>query len=480
MPAPTDREAAGALELDREELRTLGYQIVDHLVARADRIRAEPVAHIGRRDELEALLREPAPAQGRPPAEVLARALEVLQRVSHVDHPRFFAYVPGPGNLVSAFAEALAAGYNVFAGTWLGGAGAAMLELVTVDWLRELCGLPEGAAGILLSGGTAANLTGLAVARRAKLGDSLPGAVAYFCDQAHASVDRALRLLGFAPEQRRALPGDARYRLPVDALRAAVAADRAAGRRPFCVVASAGTTNCAAVDPLPEIADFCAAQDLWLHVDGAYGAAAVLTAEGGALLAGLGRADSLVVDPHKWLFQPFEVGCLMVRDGRLLRDTFRARPDYMQEVPLDLEEVSFHDYGLQLSRSFRALKLWMSLQVFGLDAFRAAVARGMDLARAAEALLRASPRFSIVTPAQLALVTFRYAPAAARSDAEACNRRLVEAVNADGFAMISSTVLAGRTALRLCTINPRTTAEDLAATVRRMEELGAAVEVSSP
>jgi glutamate/tyrosine decarboxylase-like PLP-dependent enzyme len=354
-----------------------------------------------------------------------------------------------------------------------------MLELVTVDWLRELCGLPEGAAGILLSGGTAANLTGLAVARRVKLGDSLPGAVAYFCDQVHASVGRALRLLGFAPEQLRALPADASYRLPLAALRAAVAADRAAGRRPFCVVASAGTTNCAAVDPLPEIADFCAAEDLWLHVDGAYGAAAVLTEEGRTLLAGIERADSLVLDPHKWLFQPFEVGCLMVRDGRHLRDTFRARPDYMQEVPLGLEEVSFHDYGLQLSRSCRALKLWMSLQVFGLDAFRAAIERGLHLARVAEGRLRSSPRFTVVTPAQLAMVTFRYVPAAT-ADAEAGNRHLVEAVNADGFAMISSTVLAGRTALRLCTINPRTTEEELAATVRRIEELGRVVEASSP
>ena len=471
MPAETPH---GALELEPEELRALGYQIVDLLVEHATRLREEPVAHIGSRAELEALLREPAPEEGRPPRAVLDRARAVLRRVSHVDHPRFFAFVPGPGNLVSALADALASGYNVFAGTWLGGAGAAELELVTVDWLRQICGLPEGAGGILLSGGTAANFTGLAVARRAKLADRLDGAVAYLSDQTHASVERALRLLGLASDGIRTLPADGRHRMPVEALRAAVVADRAAGRRPFVVVANAGTTNCAAIDPLPEVADFCAEAGLWLHVDGAYGAAAVLTAEGQALLAGIERADSLVLDPHKWLFQPFEIGCLLVRDAALLRSTFSARPAYMQEVPVEVEEVSFYDYGLQLSRSFRALKLWMSLQVFGLAAFRRAVERGLDLARLAEDCLRASPRFAVVTPAQLAMVTFRFRTRAG-VDEESTNRRLVEAVNADGYAMISSTVLAGRTALRLCTINPRTTDQEIEATVARIEELGTAL-----
>jgi aromatic-L-amino-acid decarboxylase len=297
--------------------------------------------------------------------------------------------------------------------------------------------------------------------------------VLYGSDQIHSSIERGCRVLGLEPAQIRKLPSDEQFRLPLTALRGAVADDRAAGRQPFCVIANAGSTNTGAVDPLPALAEYWRDEGLWLHADAAYGAAAILCERGRALLEGLDRVDSLSLDPHKWWFQPYEIGCVLVRNGHHLRETFRILPEYLKDVDRAAEEVNFCEYGIQLTRSFRALKLWMSLQVFGLDAFRQAVARGVALAEQAEQILRQSASWEIVTPAQLGIVTFRPASAgrsAAQVDAQ--SRWLVDAVIADGFAMVSSTELRGRTVLRLCTINPRTTDEEIRETLRRLERFG--------
>jgi glutamate/tyrosine decarboxylase-like PLP-dependent enzyme len=333
--------------------------------------------------------------------------------------------------------------------------------------------LPESAGGLFVSGGSMANLTCLAVARHIRLEGRMSGAVVYYSDQTHSSVERALRVLGFASEQLSRLPSDEALRLDLGALRSEVSADRGAGRRPFCVVANAGTTNSGAVDALPGLIRFCREEDLWLHVDGAYGAAAALVPEGRALLAGLERCDSLSLDPHKWLFQPFEIGCALVREQHWLTETFRILPEYLRDVHALEEEVNFCDRGVQLTRNFRALKLWMSFKAFGLAAFREAISRGLHLAEAAERRLRESGVFEVVTPAQLGIVTFRWAPPSlAEEQAEAINQQLVGAMLDDGYAVLTSTVLRGRTVLRLCSINPRTTEEEIAETVRRLAALG--------
>jgi glutamate/tyrosine decarboxylase-like PLP-dependent enzyme len=250
-----------------------------------------------------------------------------------------------------------------------------------------------------------------------------------------------------------------------------VAADRALGRRPFCVIANAGTTNTGAVDPLPELARICRRENLWLHADGAYGAAAVICDRGRKLLDGLELVDSLSLDPHKWLFQPFEIGCVLLSDGRLLKDAFRIMPEYLRDVHRFEEEVNFCDYGIQLTRSFRALKLWLSFKVFGLGAFRTAVERGFELAEIADARLRESACWEIVTPAQLGIVSFRYvAPGLSAAELDAVNERIAAGITASGFAVLASTTLLGRTTLRLCTINPRTGDDDIRETIARLEE----------
>jgi glutamate/tyrosine decarboxylase-like PLP-dependent enzyme len=275
--------------------------------------------------------------------------------------------------------------------------------------------------------------------------------------------------LGFAPAQLRKLPCDNAFRLPMEVLAGAVEADRASGLRPICVIANAGTTNTGAVDPFSELAAFCARENLWLHADGAFGAAALICDEGRAAMRGIENVDSLSLDPHKWLFQPFEIGCALVRDRLLLRDAFRIMPAYLRDAHRLKEEVHFCDHGVQLTRNFRALKLWMSLKVFGAAAFRDAVARGFRLAALAEAKLREAGCWEIASPAQMAIVAFRYCvPGRTAEEIEAVNKRLVGDMIADGYAMLSSTTLRGQTALRLCTINPRTMDEEIAETVRRL------------
>lgn len=461
------------LSLSSEEMRDLGYRIIDILVEHFEQLPGKPVTRKMDRPSLEVRLREPLPEKGANPLHLLSQLQrDVFSNVMHLDHPRFFAFVPGPSNFVSVMADALVAGFNVFAGTWLEASGPAEIELVILDWLRQLCGLPASAGGIFVSGGSMANITALALARQIKLQNPLEQAVVYCSDQTHSSIERGLQVLGFKSDQLRKLPSDVHFRLDLSALPREVKRDRAKGRVPFCVVANAGTTNTGAVDPLPALADFCGQEDLWLHADGAYGAAAVLCEQGKSLLEGIERVDSLSLDPHKWLFQPYEIGCVLVRHAHWLRETFRILPEYLKDIDRKHEEVNFCDCGIQLTRSFRALKLWFSLKVFGATAFREAVQRGFLLAQLFEDTLRELPGWEIVTPTQMGIVTFRFTPRGrSPNEVDDLNRRLVEEMISDGFAMVSSTELRGKTVLRVCTINPRTTEADVLETIRRLDRL---------
>jgi glutamate/tyrosine decarboxylase-like PLP-dependent enzyme len=455
------------LELSPAEMRALGHRVVDLIADHWARLPEKRVGAKGDPAVLRPAFSEPPPERPVPAGEILARLEnDVFSNILNICHPRFFAFVPGPSNFVSVMADALASGFNVFNGTWLGGSAAAAVELAVIDWFRNWCGFPEEAGGLFVSGGSMANLTALVAARHVRLDDRTERAMIYYSDQTHSSIDRALRVIGFLPEQIRRIPSDDEYRLPMDALAHQVQEDRKAGLRPFAVIASAGTTNTGAIDPLHEIAQFCRQQDLWMHIDGAYGAAAVISDRGRALLCGMELADSLSFDPHKWLFQPIECGCVLLRDAALLKKTYRIMPEYLADVHRNVAEVSPCDYGIQLTRGFRALKVWMSMQYFGLDSFRAAVERGFVLAEFAERKLRDMANWEVVTPAQMGIVCFR------RRDAdEKFYPRLHDSMLQDGFALATSTILNGRTALRLCTINPRTTEGDIENALDRLDEL---------
>jgi len=470
------------LTLTRDEMRALGHRIVDLIVEHVETLRDVPATRRGTPAQLGAAFTEPFPEVGRPIDDVLRRVSDDLfTHVMHVDHPRFFAFVPSPSNFVSAMAEALVAGFNPYAGSWIEGSGAAAVEVATIDWLRTICQLPPSAGGLFVSGASMANITALAVARHVTLGGPSDEAIVYCSDQTHSSVERGLRVLGFRPAQLRQLPTGPDFRLNMAELASAVESDRRSGRRPFCVVANAGTTNTGAVDPLPALAGYCRHERLWLHADGAYGAAAMLCPEGREQLAGLSEVDSLSLDPHKWMFQPYETGCLLVRDAAWLCDTFELVPDYLKDAMGDADEVNFSFRGIQLRRSFRALKLWMSMQVFGRQAFQAAVEHGLALARHAERVIRGYPGWEVVAPATLGVVAFRAAPAALTADQQdAVNRGLVQEMIRDGFAMVSSTRLRDRVVLRICPINPRATEADIEETLRRLDAMASRLAAPIP
>jgi aromatic-L-amino-acid decarboxylase len=453
---------ADPLSLPAEDMRRLGYAVVDRLVEHLEGLPDAPPLRVGEPEALFAAVGGPPPdAPGDPDAELAALFEQVLPWGQRADHRRFFARIGSPSTYVGALADAAAAGVNAFTGSWTGGSGPAAVELTVLDWLRGWCGMPQGSEGVLTSGGSIASLIGFAAAREARLGGPRGTGVVYVSDQAHASLPRAVALMG---ERTRVLASDGAQRLEPGALRDAVAEDRAAGLDPFCVVATAGTTSTGAVDPLRELRAACDEHGLWLHVDGAYGAPAALTERGAAALDGLGLADSLAIDPHKWLFQPYEIGAVLVREPGLLERVFSLEGAYLRDT--DGGIVNFRDRGPELTRGARGLKLWLSVRTFGLDAFRAAIAHGIALAEHAEAQLRARGGWEVVTPAQLAVVTFRRAGLD-----DPAHTRLSAATVEDGYAAPSTTVVGGRVVLRLCTINPRTTFEEIDATLDVMERL---------
>ncbi len=451
----SERTGDDPLAMDAADMRALGYWVVDRVVEHLERLPDEPAIVTVAPDDLAAALGGPPPLDGGDPLAAMETLVTVaLAAMQHGDHPRYFARVPGPSSYPGVLGDWLATGFNAIASSWVGSSGVSAVELVALDWLRALLGLPEGAEGLMTSGGSLANLTALAAARAA----AGPG-VCYLSDQTHASIMRALSVLGFAADEVRVLPTGADLRLATADLPAAIAADRSAGRRPGFVVATAGTTNTGAVDPLAELSALCRAEGLWLHVDGAYGAAAALCEEGRRHLGGLDLADSVVVDPHKWLFQPYDLGCVFVRRPGVLANAFRMTPEYLADATGG-GEVDLRDRGPELTRRGRALKLWLTFKVYGSRRLGAAVARGIENAEHAERLIAADPGWRVVTPAQLAIVTF--APLDAGDDT--C-RALAERVARSGVAALTSTRLHGRPVLRLCTINPRTTPADVARTL---------------
>jgi glutamate/tyrosine decarboxylase-like PLP-dependent enzyme len=451
------------LGVGRETMRELGYRTVDLLVDWLEDTGAPPLRRASP-EEMQARLGGPAPAAPEPFEEILRRLAEdVLPFASRVQHPRFFAFIPGSGTWPGALGDLIASAANVYAGSWMESAGPSQVELEVLRWFADWLGYPEPAGGILVSGGSAANMTALACARETLVGGMTDGVVAYVSDQAHSSLARAARILGFRPEQVRMLPVDADQRLEARTLAAAIDADARAGRRPLFVSASGGSTNTGAVDDLRTLAGVCAERGVWFHVDAAYGGFAVLTARGRTLLDGIDLADSITLDPHKWLYQPYECGCLLVRDDRKLRNAFEITPDYLRDSAADAAEVNFADRGLQLTRTSRALKLWVSLRYFGLDAFRTAIERSLQLADLAARRVEASGCLELVAPPSLGIVCFRrrFDGVDDEDELAARNAALVDALERSGVGLVSSTRLRGRYAIRLCPLNHSTTAADV-------------------
>lgn len=468
MNAPSSREPS-FLDLDSDTMRRQGYAAIDAVIEHLAGMEREPAWAVMTREAGERLLREPPPEDGVPFETVLERVrTQVLAHAGRIGHPRFLAFVPSAVTFPGVVGDLLASGFNPFVGTWLGGSGPSMVELVVVEWLRAMTGLPEGAGGLLTSGGSPATLIALVAARNRRLDDRTQGAVIYASEETHGCLDRAAWIAGFPPGALRKLPVDGDDRLDPATLRAAIAEDRRRGRRPFLVAGNAGTTSTGSVDPLGALADVAKDEGLWMHVDAAYGGFAALTGRGRAALAGIERADSWVLDPHKWLYQGYECGSVLFRRPEDLGKAFRMGGHYLQDLDLGPGHPNFGEAGLQLSRSARALKVWFSIQQLGLGAFRRAVDRTLDLAAHAEARIRRDPAFELLTPARLGIVCFRLASVAGEAAREAADREALRRLNRSGYAFLSSTRWRGRYALRFCVLSHRTTAADIDGVLDRL------------
>lgn len=411
------------------------------------------------------------PRHGRPLDAVIDEMVEkVYHHRAQADHPRFFAFVPGPASALSAIGDLLTAVYNPHAGNWLESSGPSCVEQQLVKWLADQVGLPESSGGLFVSGGSMANLTALVAARDQRLpAQERAKGVAYVSEQTHSSVAKGLKIIGFLPDQIRRIRCDSKFRLDMDALAAAVAEDRKGGWLPFAVIASAGTTNTGSIDPLPEIRSLCDQENLWMHVDGAYGASVAVSPRYRHLLKGIEEADSISWDAHKWLFQTYGCGVVLVRDRSLLSASFHTRPEYLRDTETDEGQVNFWDLGVELTRPARGLKLWLTLQVAGSDAMAHAIEHGFQLAQWAEEELRRHPCWEVVTPAQLAIVNFRYAPSGwPGAKIDALNKAVAQRALRDGFATVLTTELHGRTVLRICAIHPDATEDDMRETVCRL------------
>ena len=450
---------ADILALDPDQMRRLGYEVVDRVIEHLTTLGEQRALTTGDLVTLTTQLGGPIPRQGSSISENLTKLADIaLANQQHGEHPRYFARVPGPSSYPAILGEWLATGMQSVASSWGGGSGPSTLETIVCSWLRDGLGLAPTCEGVLLSGGSMANITAVITARNIKG----PGII-YLTDQTHSSIKRGLLAIGQPPEHIRILATDSSFKLnPID-LRAALEIDIENGLAPMLVVATAGTTNTGAVDDLPAIGAICESFKMWLHVDGAYGGPAALCDRGRLALPGLERADSFVTDPHKWLFQPYDIACLFVKTPGALEQTFAMNPEYLKDVAGGAVELQ--NRSLELTRRSRAVKLWLTFRSYGLETLSAAINRGIGLAEYAQFLVEEDERLEIITPAALGIVTF----AGINADA-ADHVRAAAELTADGYAAVSSTVLKGRTVLRLCTINPSTTTDDIAGTVARLAQ----------
>ncbi|HUG52241.1 MAG TPA: pyridoxal-dependent decarboxylase [Vicinamibacteria bacterium] len=450
-------------DIDLDEFRAEGHRLVDWIARYLEGAERLPVLPRVRPGDVRAGLPASPPAHGEPLAEILADVeRRILPGLTHWNHPAFFAYFANSSTAPAILGEMLAAAFNTNAMLWKTGPAATELEVVVLDWVRQMTGLPEGLFGVIQDTASAATLVGLAAAREA-----VPGLDArrrgmvgqarlrmYASEQAHSSVEKAGIVLGVGQEGLRKIPVDAEFRMDPKALGRAVAEDRASGWTPFAVTATVGTTSSTSVDPVADVAEVCAREGLWLHVDAAYAGSAALVPELRWLLRGCERADSLVLNPHKWLFVPVDLSAFYTRRPEVVKAAFSLVPEYLRTAEESVAP-NLMDYGVSLGRRFRALKLWMVIRAFGAEGLAARIREHVRLAQVFRSWVEADPAFDVVAPSPLSVVCFRWRGEGA-DEADRANERILEAVNLSGEAYLSHTKLAGRTVLRLAIGNVRT------------------------
>jgi len=463
-----------SLELSGDPLRALIEAATERLLQHVASLPRQPAADTEGGEDLARSLRERLPETGRPLAELLDLLFErVIPKSFNTAGPGYLAYIPGGGLPHAAVADLISGITNRYVGVFAAAPGVVALEANVVRWLCEMVGYPEDAGGILTSGGSLSNFSALVAARSERLPEDFLSGTLYVSDQAHYSLEKAARLAGFPQASVRRIPSDAAFRIRLELLRESIAQDRAAGSTPFFLVGSAGTTNTGAVDDLEGLAEIAREERLWYHVDAAYGGFFALTARGRRTLSGMERADSIALDPHKGLFLPYGTGALLARDVGALERAHAVWADYMPPHQEDPDRPDFSRISPELSRGWRGLRVWLPIAMHGIAPFRRNLDEKLDLARAAAEALRQIPGVEILAEPQLSIVAFRLRrPGLEEAALTALNRRLLARINGRNRVHLTSTLLGGRFAIRICVLSFRTHRDRMEA---GLEDIRAAV-----
>jgi aromatic-L-amino-acid decarboxylase len=481
----TPRALVAPLEIDPAEFRSLGYQLVDRIVGLLESLPLRPVTSAESPTSIRRALQSdrPLPHQGSEPAELLNHAADLLFEHSLFNgHPRFWGYITSSATPIGALGDLLAAAVNPNVGAWPLSPMASEIEAQTIRWIAGMLGYPAECGGLFVSGGNMANIVGFLAARQAKAGHDVrtrglgdARLRAYCSKETHTWIQKAADISGIGTDAIRWIPANDRMQIDIPSLRQQVEADLASGDRPFLVVGTAGTVSTGAVDPLHELGELCREFNLWFHVDGAYGAMAAILPHAPDEFSGLGEADSIAVDPHKWLYAPLEAGCALVRDRQMLRDAFAYHPPYYH---FETEAINYYDLGPQNSRGFRALKVWLALQQAGREGYVQMISDNIRLAAELFQSIAQYPELQALTQG-LSITTFRFVPpglASGSDEAEsylnALNNELLTRVQNSGEAYLSNAVVNGKFALRVCIVNFRTTQTDIEALPPLIVRLG--------
>lgn len=498
---PAARPAGTSLDLSAAEMSELSSQVTEFVTEYFSEVATNRVFPETAAGKTVGQLGASLPQEGEPLDQLLNDCRIILENSRHNGHPRFFGYVASPSTPPGAFADLIASALNSNVTSWRSGPAATEIERAVVGWLSSMIGYGEDAHGLLISGGSMANLTALLIAHRAKsqtevsatgLWNTSAPMTIYASDQIHMSIPKAADILGLGRAQVRLVACDDRFRMNVTSLRETIARDIEAGLKPFCVVGSAGTVNTGAVDPLDEIAEVANEFNLWFHIDGAYGALAALDETKRPLFRGLERANSISLDPHKWLYVPIDSGCLLFRDEARARAAFSFEgADYIKVYEQNADEAfAFWNYGPELSRRFRALKIWLTLRYYGVRRIAAAISEDNALAAYLGEQVEAASDFELLAAPELSICCFRYLPPALQekrrnSDADAAtlnaeldqlNTNIMNAIQRGGSAYLSSATIHGKFALRACITNFRTTRADIDQTLEIIRDAGRQLE----
>ncbi|TGP19077.1 MULTISPECIES: aspartate aminotransferase family protein [unclassified Mesorhizobium] len=473
---------------DWTDVQALSHRVVDDAIGYLRDVRDRPV-WCEMPNEVRAFFAAPLPREPTSIADVYGDvARNVMAYPMGNVHPRFWSWYMGSSNFTGALGDFLAA----IQGSNLGGGNhaAGRMDSQVVDWCKEMIGFPTSASGTLVSGGSMANIIGLTVARNVKAGvdvrergvGAIPRPLRFYAsDQVHSCHRKAMEALGLGNRALRRIPTDAGLRIDIAALKAAIAEDRAAGFKPACVIGTAGTVNTGAVDDLQALAALAAEEDLWFHVDGCIGALIAIAPQNRALVAGIEQAHSVSLDPHKWLHAPFEAGCALVRDASAHRNTFAVTPEYLESTPRGLASGQWlHDYGLQTSRGFRALKIWMALREHGVEKFGRLIDQNIAQAAHLTGLIEAEPALELTAPTTINIVCFRHRlEAASEERLKALNTEIMLRLQEEGIAALSDTTVRGQHCLRVAITNHRTRREDLDLLVRETLRIGKEIEAAT-